>query len=1003
MDPTRSNGRSMDSGDVDLEATAPSGVEDVAPEPEAEDLPAVGAKIGRYTVLDRVGAGGMGVVYAAFDPELDRKVALKVLHQRGGNAGSDGRERLLREAKAMARLSHPNVITVHDVGTFHDRVFIAMEFIDGPTLRGWLRQGSHEWTEIVEVFVKAGRGLAAAHAAGLIHRDFKPDNVLIGRGGRVLVMDFGLARQASSSLSEAQPTKTPRSIDMSNLVLTRTGMLVGTPAYMAPEQHRGAKTTPLMDQFSFCVALYEALYSERPFAGNSVASLAINVLEGEVRSAPKGTRVPSWLRAVVLRGLSRDPQDRFPSMDALLAELQRDPPESRRPWVSATIALAVVALAGGAYVATLSPDLDPCEASYLGLDEQWGASQRDAVRDAFSATGLPFADTSGQSTVRRIDAWSERWSQQWMELCHAAAPEPSSDTSEVPSLRCLDVLRHDLRALVDQLAEADEGTVEGAVAAASALPDPALCADVDLLLAISDRMPPESSDSRDRLEHLRRAVARARVQLHTGAPAEAARIAEPLLDLAKTLQDPGLEAEAGLVLARALDLQDEPGLAERRLRQVVVQAASGRRPRLEAEAWIELTKVVGERMGKHDEGHRLALAAEASIVRADDPGLRARLSMARADLEIEQGRYDEAREHLEELLEVPPDPNRVPELVLAEAWQDLGVALDGLGRFTEAGEDYERTLAIREQVLGAQHPQVGAILARLGGAMLGSDRLLQADATFVRARWLLDPLHITDDEQSLPPPTMSAWQRRELATVLDRQGLLMRAQEELETAEQLHRQALAILEDTLGSSHRDLGYPLTNLGLVLTEQGRPVDGLTQLRRAREILRAELDEHHPDLATVSVDLANALWSLGDYVEARELYSEALAIWEEALPEDHPLLGYALTGIGRCDVQLRTPDAAIEPLERALELRSQDGEERLNVAETKLVLARALWASGGDLGRALELATSARDLAGAVEPSDDEGFQRLLGGADVPRLTDLLVPAGLGATNRNTRGR
>src|SRR5690606_23003875 len=178
----------------------------------------------------------------------------------------------------------------------------------------------------------------AAHAAALVHRDFKPDNVLIGRDGRVLVMDFGLARQAfgsrssaSTGVGESPPSGLARVDGVQELVLTRTGALVGTPAYMAPEQHKGTGADPLVDQFSFCVALYEALYGQRPFAGNSVASLALNVLEGHVRSPPKGHGVPAWLRAVVMRGLSVDPLDRYPSMDALLAELQRDPPENRRP------------------------------------------------------------------------------------------------------------------------------------------------------------------------------------------------------------------------------------------------------------------------------------------------------------------------------------------------------------------------------------------------------------------------------------------------------------------------------------------------------------------------------------------------------------------------------------------------------------------------------------------------------------------------------------------------
>ena len=1012
MDPEISAGRSMASADdIDLEVTAPSFVEDIPDSIEIEDRIVSGTKVGRYTVLERVGAGGMGVVYAAFDPELDRKVALKVMHGQASASlgGSDGRERLLREAKAMAKLSHPHVITVHDVGTLEDRVFIAMEFIDGLTLRAWLEQGNHEWSEIIEIFVKAGRGLAAAHAGGLVHRDFKPDNVLIGRGDRVLVMDFGLARQSSSQsgnrLAEAQSTAVPKPLEVPNLVLTRTGAMVGTPAYMAPEQHKGTSSNPLVDQFSFCVALYEGLYGERPFGGNSVASLAINVLEGHVRTAPKGTRVPNWLRAVVLRGLAIDPQDRFPSMDALLAELQRDPPETRRPWLTVAVTLGVGSVMVGAYLSSLPPELDPCEAQAVTLEERWGAPQREAVRNAFSNTGLPYADTSGQSTIRLVDAWSERWAGEWMGQCQAATPESEAELASLPALRCLDVQRNDFNALVEQLAEADEGTVSRALVAATALPDPARCADVELELAISDREPPSSSDSRQRLASLRELVAQARVQLQTGAPSEAARLAEPLLGSAKALQDPGLEAEAGLVVARALDMQDEPQGAERRLREVIVQAASGRRPGLEAEAWVELVRIVGERMGLHAEGHRVALAAEAAIVRAHDPpALRVRLTMARVALQLEQGRYEDAREQLEEMLErLAEREEPVSELVMADLLQDLGVALDGLGLFEDAREVYEQALAKREQILGAQHPQVGATLARLGGAMLGADMQLQADATFVRARWILDPAHATDEQGALPSPTMTRWQRRELASVLDRQGLLERTQEELESAEELHRRALEIAEDTLGANHRDLGYPLTNLGLVLTEQGRPLDGLTHLRRALEIWQAELDESHPDLGTVHLDLANALSSLDQHMEARDHYQQALTIWEVALPEDHPLIAYALTGIGRSDLALDAPQNAIDSLERAHEIRDHEDEDQLNLAETKLVLGQALWAAGRDPMRAQDLARQARDLAGSVEPTDDMGFQRLLGGAEVPRLTDLLVPAGLGTSNRNTRGR
>ncbi len=991
-------------GGPDLEITAPSGVEGADTEFDDDDRLEAGAKVGRYTVLERVGAGGMGVVYAAFDPELDRKVALKVMHQRTESTlhTTGGRERLLREAQAMAKLSHPHVITVHDVGTFDGRVFIAMEFVDGPTLRAWLDQGQREWPDIIDVFVKAGRGLASAHAVNLVHRDFKPDNVLIGRGGQVLVMDFGLARQASTGVAEAQPTAQPSPVDLSGMMLTRTGMLMGTPAYMAPEQHTGASASPLVDQFSFCVALYEALYGERPFAGNSVASLAINVLEGQIRTAPKGSRVPAWLRAAVLRGLTRDPQDRFPSMDALLAELQRDPPVARRSWLTALVTLGVGATVVGGYLATRQADVDRCEAS--APTEHWSAAQRETIRNAFSATGLPYADTSGQTTVRLLDDWSARWSDRWMQTCHSEAPNDSTPLESSAAMRCLDVQRQELTALAERLVTADATAIAGAVAAAGSLPDPARCGDVSLVLSISDRVPPDSTSGQQRLQQLHQGLARARVLLRTGEPAKASRAAGPLIQSAGLLQDPGLEAEAGLIVAQALDAQGEPSRAERRLREVVVRAAAGRRPGLEAEAWVELVRVVGERLALYDEGHRIALAAETAIVRAGDPArLRATLSTARAQIELDQGRYDEARAHLERTLEQLDEQPAPSVLTRAEASQSLGSALDGLGRYDEARTAYEDAVAKLEVAVGAQHPRVGAALARLGGAMLGDGLVLQADATFVRARWILDPGHVTNDETATLPATMSPRQRRELAAVLDRQGLLLRSQEELEAAEQLHRQALTILEDTVGANHRDVGYPLLNLGLVLTERDQALDAIAHLRRTLEIWDQELDPEHPDLGTVHLDLANTLWALGERSKARGHYSEALEIWTESLPQEHPLLAYPLTGLGRCDVALDAPSAAVESLEQAWQLRDHEDEDHLNVAETSLVLARALWATTSDPTRAIELAVRARDLVGAIEPTDNAGIRRMLEGEAVPRFTDQLIPAGLGATNRNTRGR
>lgn len=285
-----------------------------------------GAKVGRYLILNRLGAGGMGVVYCAYDPELDRRVALKFLTASARDQGS--RARLLREAQAMAKLAHPNVVTVFEIALYEDDIFVAMELVSGVTLRQWLAERPRAWREIVDVFVAVGTGLAEAHAVGLVHRDLKPDNIMIGQDGRVRVMDFGLARAtAEDSLRPGNEAPTQQAL---SLELTRTGARVGTPAYMAPEQWNGEPTDARTDQFSFCVSLWEALYGQRPFAGGTATDLMTEVTDGRVATPRNTKRAPPWLRQAIQRGLAVSPASRWPAMAPLLAAIV--PKRSRFIW-----------------------------------------------------------------------------------------------------------------------------------------------------------------------------------------------------------------------------------------------------------------------------------------------------------------------------------------------------------------------------------------------------------------------------------------------------------------------------------------------------------------------------------------------------------------------------------------------------------------------------------------------------------------------------------------------
>lgn len=315
-----------------------------------------GTKVGRFVVVAELGSGGMGAVFAAHDPELDRQVALKVMRNAAGE--EEDRVRMLREGQAMARVTHPNVITVYEVGTADGIVFLAQELLDGGTLGTWLEK-PHTQDEIVEKLVAAGRGLAAAHAAGLVHRDFKPDNVLLGKDGRVRVADFGLARATAMHADGLATTNRgggpPRVDDVTRTPmspLTRTGAVMGTPMFMAPEQHRGERADARSDQFGFCVALYHALYKDWPFPGKTEPALADAVIEGRMNPEPKGASVPARLRKVLLRGLSTDPARRYPSMEALLAELAPAPVRRGR-WplaVGASVLLAGLGVGGYLFV-----------------------------------------------------------------------------------------------------------------------------------------------------------------------------------------------------------------------------------------------------------------------------------------------------------------------------------------------------------------------------------------------------------------------------------------------------------------------------------------------------------------------------------------------------------------------------------------------------------------------------------------------------------------------------
>ncbi|HEY2364814.1 MAG TPA: protein kinase, partial [Polyangiaceae bacterium] len=413
----------------------------------AAGLP-VGTRVGRYVLLERVGEGASGVVYSAHDPELDRKIAIKLLH-----AKIDAQERLFNEARAMAKLSHPNVVAVHDVGAFEGHVFVAMEFVAGGTLRAWM-QDVHTTEEIIAAFVDAGRGLAAAHKAGIIHRDFKPENVLASKDGRVRVTDFGLAARGRA---DTNMPESDRNVAPGSDATLWTKAMAGTPAYMAPEQRDGGVADARSDQYAFCVAFAEALHGSRPESPRDVLS-------------PKGStrRVPKKLSQILARGLEERPAARFPSMTSILRATLATQARGRR-WL-ALAALLVVAIATFGVVRVLSARSRMCADAAGGLKGVWDDDSRTAAQRAFDRSGAPNASETWQRVSKTLDAYAAQWTGSRTEACEATRIRgEQSDAMLGLRMQCLDRRRGELRALSDLFSRADTDVVEHAAFAASRL------------------------------------------------------------------------------------------------------------------------------------------------------------------------------------------------------------------------------------------------------------------------------------------------------------------------------------------------------------------------------------------------------------------------------------------------------------------------------------------------------------------------------------------------------
>ena len=901
----------------------------LTPSPRGPDAAPSALKVGRFELGAELGAGGLGVVFESIDPVLGRKVAIKLVRSALLKT-PELSERLLREAQAMAQVSHPHVVTVFEAGREGHDVYIAMELVPGGTLKQWLRQ-PHSQAEVLTRLLEAGEGLAAAHARDLVHRDFKPDNVLIDALGRSRVADFGLAR---GSLEPLVALLAPSGADQLASPLTMTGALVGTPAYMAPEQLEGQKVDARADQFSFCVSAWEALCGVRPHSGASVREL-LSALRAERWSQPLPGRIlEPRLRAPLERGLSFDPARRYQSMNALLAALRPPAPRATK-WLvaglSAAIALGVLGV-GTATVRRRGVEAE-CRLGASKLAPAWSPERAAALDSAFASVRHPYAAQSLAQTRAALEAWAGRWVKGYEDACRMARLE-QVQSPQVMDLRfaCLDARRAELDAMVGALSRVDASSVLRAPVAAEGLGRVELCADTVFLLAAAKG---PRSDVSPEAQSVRTLTREAVALTELAKLDDASKRAAEALALAQELKRRGLEADAGLALGRAIAARRSKEDAIGPLENAVEAALASAHDEVAFSAWRQLAFTEGYDQSKFDSAlKRLGLAKAAAERLGNPPALQLELAFTRASVLLKKGDLKEA------------EASFLEALGLSERFGDRmsrARTLNNLATVKSAQDDrvasvkYQKeAIAAMTAVLGEAHPNIALLTMNAGVDELNAGDATAALATFDRALALARTAFSPDH-----PAIFSALLNRGKA--LTTLGRTADARATLEEALEAMKKAKAPPDD--------LAQVLQSIAVALSAEG---DYARALAVNQDALALREGSVGPTAAATGVslnNLGNALMMLGREKEALPLYRRALTIFQKALPPEHTFIGHALTGEGAALLAVGEAALGLASLERASVFVQRDeptgGERTVGLAGHRARALAALKRAGEGL--------------------------------------------------------
>jgi len=925
----------------------------------------------RYVLTDVLGRGGLGIVISAWDPQLERNVAIKLVRLGGshGNERAKATDRMLSEARALAQLAHPNVVSVFDVGRYeapdgHDGVFVVMEELAGPSLQTWLRS-PRSANEILALFTQAGEGLAAAHARGLVHRDFKPANVVLDAHGVPKVIDFGLALARDQTIASLDgPTDRPSddggggsdSMPMMGRA-TATGWVMGTPRYMAPEQHTGDPLGPEADQYAFCVALWEALRGHRVFAGDTLEALAQAKRRKQIVAGPHKDVTPTRLVRVLERGVAAEPSARWSSMSALLSALR---PRRRR--VSIGLAtLAGLATLGSLAAAGALAQPDPCQAPASPLDPEARAEISRRLEDV--ALG------SRRRIEGRLDVRGSALADGFAAACRAHQDRSIDAAQFDRRVACLHDASTELSEAVAVLTEAEALAADRAMSVVNGLGASRACDDDERLA--QQLAPPSDVGAEKSVARLRTQLQRVAMLNRAGRRSEA----DALFDRT--------EAEARSVGYAPLivEIVEQRGLlevldgryveAEPLLEQALVDAQALGHDRVAAKAAGTLVFVIGVAQSRFDEGLERAELALALLQRAGDmPLTKARLLGGIGSIKAGQHRFDAAMVDFRSALEVlraSPDHDVGEESVLLG---NLATAMQMAGDLEGAAQTQLQALAIREELLGPMHPKLAITLFNLANTRSKQRRFDDAEPLYRRA---ID-IYEADGERS----------QRRLPYPLNGLGVVYKRQGRYDEAVVLYRRAAEVAEAAYGSEHDLVTTSLHNLANLEKRRGNLPEALELSRRAIRGVEARLGDEHPEVAFNYTDLGHIQGRLGDDDAARASYEHAIEIYAAGEIET-PDLAASLVGLGnlayrqgaikeagerferaealyaasddddliyaqygRGRVALSQGDArAAEPLLRAaVEGFAPRGDSATTAAEARAAWARALWAAGDE---------------------------------------------------------